>query len=230
MRGHGNTPALTLFADPTPPPLPARIDLRCADCTDVELVGDLAVADPPWAYREAHGESSADDHYAGLPVEAIVEHLRAIDAPRLALWITWPILAADWPAELPKWGRPVTGGVWVKSAKDDAGHYGQGYHWAGCSEAVLVYTRGGAFTDRAMPLRNAWIEAPGLHSRKPVGWQRQWVRRWCPPGGRVVEAYAGLGSTAEAVLTAGDAYAYRGAEVDVERHRQALGLLAQVRE
>ena len=211
------------------PPVHDAIDLHLGPCEDLlPMSGDLAVADPPWLYRQQTGATGAADHYGGLPVEEIVAHLAQLDAPRMALWITWPILAADWPAKLPVWGRPVTGGAWFKSDPNDAGHYGPGYHWAGCSEPVLIYTRGTAHNDRSQ-LRNAWREAPGLHSRKPVEWMAQWFRRWVPPGGRVIEPYAGLGATAEAVLEAGEGRTYCGAELDPERHAGALSLLAQWR-
>lgn len=219
--------------DLVPAPIaPARagIDIRHCSVADLlPLTGDLAIVDAPWKYEQRAGESAADDHYEGLPIPTIVDHLSQIDTPRLVVWITWPILAADWPERLPTWGRPVTGGAWFKSAPDDMGHYGQGYHWAGCSEPVLVYTRSTAYNDRSAPLRNAWHEAPGAHSRKPVEWQAQMIRRWCPPGGRVVDPYVGLASSAEALLYAGRGRTFLGAEIDAGRHRDAMGLIAQWR-
>lgn len=196
------------------------------------MEGDLAVADSPWTYDQRFGASGADDHYGGLPIPTILEHIEALQAPRLALWITFPLMG-EWPKTLPGWGEPVTGGSWHKSLEGDEGHYGQGYHWAGCSELVLVYTRKlkgrKLYTDRGAKLRNAWTSPPGDHSRKPVGWMEQWMARWVPPGGRVIEPYAGLGATAEAVLRSGVGRTYLGAEIDPERHAGALGLLAQVR-
>src|SRR5690606_40780599 len=54
----------------------------------------------------------------------------------------------------------------LKSGPEDTGHYGQGYHWAGCSEPVLVFVRGTAKTHRNEKLRNAWIEKPGPRSEE----------------------------------------------------------------
>lgn len=190
------------------------------------LTADLAIADPPWLNRSKHGESGAHDHYDGLPVEQIIEHLEQIDAPRLVVWITYPVWTADWPAALPGWGRPVTAGTWLKSDPDDSGHYGQGLHWAGCAEGVLVYTRPNAYNNKKA-LRNAWHEPAGLHSRKPVGWQAQMIRRWCPPGGTVFDPYAGLCSVPEAILELGKRYKYVGAEISAERYAQGSSLLAQ---
>lgn len=215
------------------PPVPDRIDLRCCDVADVlasrDEPADLVVADPPWSYVQRIGETRAENHYACLTVPQIVAHVERAVGSRLALWITSPLLG-EWPGELAGWGRPKTAGAWVKSDEGDTGHYGQGYHWAGCAELVLLYTcGGGTYTDRGAPLRSAWVEPPGEHSRKPARWQAQWIQRWVPPGGLVLDLYAGLGSVAEAVLLAGEGRRYVGAEIDPERHAAALGLLAQVR-
>ncbi len=222
-------------------PTRPEIDLRCCDVT--ELIADLrdqeaslVIADPPWTHTGADGTltgSAPSEVYACLDTETIAAHVyyAARLAPRLALWLCWPLLA-EWTAVQPKWwGTPVTGGSWVKSGAEDTGRYGHGFHWAGCSEPVLVYTqpKHGPYTDRTVTLRNAWIETPNKHSRKPVGWQTQWIRRWVPPGGLVVDLYAGLGSVAEAVLLAGEGRRYIGAEIDPERHASALSLLAQAR-
>lgn len=218
----------SLFAPPAPPKH-ERIDLRCCNVEDLlPLEGDLCIADPPWTYERAAVRGNAADQYGGLPVSAIAAHLAQIKAPRLALWITWPILTADWPESLDEWGRPKTGGSWLKSDTGDSGHFGVGYHWAGCSEPVIVYGRPKAYTDRSVAVRNAWHSPPGKHSRKPVEWMAQWIRKWCPPDGRVVDPYAGLGAVAEAVLVAGEGRTYLGAEIDPKRHADALGLLAQV--
>ncbi len=217
----------SLFAPPSPPKH-ERIDLRCCNVEELlPLEGDLCIADPPWLYSLNCGESLPSDHYEGLPIATICAHLAQIRAPRLVCWMTWPVLASDWPEKLDEWGRWTTGGSWHKSAEGDGGHYGQGYHWAGCSEPVLIYTKPKAHNSRAK-LRNAWYSPPGKHSRKPVEWMAQMIRRWCPPGGRVVDPYAGLGAVAEAVLVAGEGRTYLGAEIDPKRHADALGLLAQV--
>jgi len=57
----------------------------------------------------------------------------------------------------------------------------------------------------------------------------QWIRRWVPAGGLVVDPYAGLGAVAEAVILAGGGRRYIGTEIDPERHAAAMGLIAQVR-
>jgi N6-adenosine-specific RNA methylase IME4 len=221
---------------PVTPALPSVIDIRCADARDVEWPdADLVLTDPPWVYRLNHTESYSgpmpNDIYAGLSCVEIAAILGALVAPRMAMWATWPLLAEwsqateNWAA----WGRPTTGGAWVKSGPGDSGHYGPGFHWAGCSEFVLVYTCGGGHCDRSAPLRNAWIEPPRQHSRKPVEWQAQMIRRWVPAGGLVLDPFAGLGSVAEAVLLAGEGRRYMGTEIDPERHTAATALIAQAR-
>lgn len=219
------------------------IDLRLGDCEDAMIRGDLAIVDPPWLYRQSFGEGTAADHYLGLPVKTIERHLARIRAPRMAMWITHPVSATDWPASIRGWGRPVTGGCWYKTADDNTGHYGQGFHWAGCCELVSVYTRQvrahpitthppamvGLYTDRGVPLRSSHISPPGDHSFKPVSWMATWIRRWVPPGGTVVDPYCGLGSVAHAVLQAGGNRRYRGWEINPKRHAQAMALLGNWR-
>lgn len=229
-----------------PPSLLERgVDLRLGKIEDViaeEAAADrrfnLVIADPPWSYVQKHGQTRADNHYTCLTVTQIAEHINAAQAlaPKLVCWVTGP-LAQQWAKLELKWGPVLTMGSWHKSGDSedpwaegaDSGHYGQGYHWAGCAEFVFVYVRGKSYLNRKVKLRNAYTERPGEHSRKPVDWQTQMVRRWCPPGGRVLSMYSGLGSTEEAVLRAGEGRTCVGAEVDPGRHRDACALLAQVR-
>lgn len=233
-----------LFSPPKPPDLRDRgIDLRLCSCDDPDFVRDaegaaLVIADPPWLYdHQTAGVTEAGDHYACVTTEDIVGHLNNLAASRLAMWLTFP-LQQDWfdathAARVGfgwRWGKAVSGGAWSKSGEEDSGHYGAGYHWAGCAELVLLYTHAGAQTYRENALRNSLVEPPDRrHSRKPVGWQRQWIRRWTNPGDLIVDPYAGLGSVAEAVMLAGEGRRYLGAEINPQRHADALALLAQVR-
>lgn len=215
---------------PVAPPTRDGIDLRRCDVAD--MLGSLTetpaliIVDAPWSYSQQFGDTPP---YPPLTQPDIAHHMRlavATGAPRCAFWITGPQVG-EWNEQDHGWGRVVTTGAWVKSDPDDSGHYGQGYHWAGCSELVYVYTQGSAHTDRSYPLRNAWHSPPGEHSEKPVEWQRQWLRRWTKPGDLVVGMYAGRASDARACLLEGRRYV--GAEIDPKRHAAALALLAQVR-
>ncbi len=229
--------ALPLFsALPKPPSLLERgIDLRCGDTAEMlaslpDGCADLVIADPPWLYRQSIGNTPASAVYACLPTPTIVEHVSATHrlAARLALWCTCPLLG-EWMAAETPWGAPVTAGSWVRSGEGDTGHYGQGWHWAGSSELVLLYAKKLAHCDRTVPTRNGWVEAPREHSRKPTLWMVQWIRRWVPPGGLVVDLYSGLGTVSEATLLAGEGRRCVAAEIDPERHAHSLSLLAQVR-
>lgn len=213
------------------------IDLRLGSCTDSVLRGDLAIADPPWLYYQKFGATGADDHYAGLPIPEIERHLGRIQAPRLAVWNVGPIDEAEWPRQIRAWGRAVSRGCWAKIDETNEGHYGQGYYWAGCAEFVSLYTRPirvdrpwgrelvTPYIDRGVKLRNVFWTRPLAHSWKPVEWMASWIRRWCPPGGTVVDPYAGLGSVAHSVLHAGGDRRYIGYEIDPGRHARALELL-----
>jgi site-specific DNA-methyltransferase (adenine-specific) len=217
------------------PELPAEVDLRRADVGDllaqVEAGSvDLVVADPPWdAYRERPGVVAPDGVYGLLTERQIGDHLGAAvermrPGGRLALWACWPLLVEALGRDLPPWLTIPglvwkSGGAWSKSGSAP----GVGYHWRGKSEPVLVGVREGGAAGRArVVLRSGYTSRPEAHSRKPVAWMADWIRAWVPPGGLVLDLYAGLGSVAEAVVEAGEGRRYVGAEVDVDRHAAAL--------
>ena len=228
---------MTLFARPTPPPI-ASIDLRL--CGVAEMLAAtrgarLIVADPPWRYSNNPGVANPEETgiYAGLADEEIVSHLDlafASSAPsaRLAVWFTWPKLgewaAAGWAGS--RWGPIVTGGAWTKQIPTTTGarraQSGVGYHWRGQCEPIGIFTRG-ATGRPSFDLDNAAIEPPGSHSEKPVGWLRAMVRAWTDPGDLVVDMYAGLAPLARACLAEGRRYV--GAEIDPERHADAMDAL-----
>ncbi|MDX5318077.1 MAG: hypothetical protein LPK38_01760, partial [Actinomycetes bacterium] len=59
-----------MLLQPRTPTLPDVIDLRCADAREVDWPeADLVLTDPPWSYTQAHGASTAGDHYAGMDVD-----------------------------------------------------------------------------------------------------------------------------------------------------------------
>jgi DNA modification methylase len=222
---------------PTPPKLPASIDLRCADVADVlasieaESV-DLVVADPPWDLYQMPGHDNPGKIYSLLTEEQIGAHMTAAvqtmrRGGRLALWTCWPLLAEVLMAErLPPWLNVPglvwkSGGSWVKVGRPTCG-----YHWRSASEPVLLGTRKGGAAGRALAiLKSGSASAPEQHSRKPAPWMAEWCRAWVPPGGLVLDLYAGLGSVAEAVVLAGEGRRYIGAEIDPERHATALAMV-----
>lgn len=217
-------------------PMPDGIDLRCGGTlTGIwqgALAGqptpaaDLVMADPPWSYSLNLGEKLPADHYAGLSTADIAAHVReaasyAREGARLALWCTFPLLA-EWMAhDLGAW-QYKTGGGWLKQ-----GGTGQGYHWRGDAEVVLVYVRRGAGSGRPLEvIRNGHASKRGKHSAKPIGWQRAMIRAWSPPGGLVLDMYAGLGSVAVACAVEGRRYI--GWEIDPVRHAEACDAVRAV--
>lgn len=223
----------------TPRPVPG-VTLHLGRCQEVAWPdGDLVIADPPWSYVQKTGATRADNHYRCMTTGELAEVVEAFawKAPRLALWVTWPFLGA-WMAATTghggwAWGPAVSGGSWHKSGdgvsegeEADSGAYGQGYHWAGCSELLLLYTsrklKGVKPYNSHSKLRNAWSEPPGEHSAKPVAWQRQMIERWVPPGGVVLDPFAGLGSVGVATVTCGGERQYFGCELDESRRNGAL--------
>jgi hypothetical protein len=226
------TPAQLTLVSVEPPPVPG-IDLRlCSVDTliaDASLHGQAALilADPPWSYTQDPGATSAADHYDGLPVDAIARSLAdavALARPgcRLGVWSTWPLdeewmravlACSGWP-----W-RYITGGSWIKLG----GAPGIGYHWRGESEPIRVYAAEGPTGRPRTTLASAHIER-GPHSEKPLPWLVAMVEAWTDPGDLVVDLYAGLAPLADACILTGRRYV--GAELDPERHRRALGMVA----
>lgn len=223
--------ALRMFEDPTPP-VPPGVDLRCADVGEVLPTvsgASLVVADPPWSYRNGQNGRAAE-HYDLLPLERILEHVdgawdAAADDAYLLLWVTFPCLAEWMEVHGGLRWRFLSGGAWVKT-----GQVGVGYHWRGEAEPVLLYGKGRP-RPHAMARSGYTARRPACagnsatnHSEKPQPWAHDHVRAFCPPDGLVLDVYAGMAPYARACALEGRRYV--GAEIDPDRHRRALGLLA----
>ena len=104
--------------------------------------------DPPWQYvmRSAKGEGkSPSTHYDCLSIEDIkalpVEAYAARDCA-LFCWAVWPMLP-EALAAIAAWGFTYkTGAPWIKRTVNGKIQWGPGYVWRGCSEPLLVATRG----------------------------------------------------------------------------------------
>jgi hypothetical protein len=193
----------------------AGIIMRNASWETAEALAQptqLLVVDPPWSFSQRFGKGTP---YAGMSTGEIKEAIDTMcqwptGAFRLLLWTSWAIIPELW-GWTPKGMKLKTGGAWVKSGPEDTGHYGQGYHWGGCSEPILLYTRGTPPNSREK-LRNAWISSPSGHSVKPKRWSTQQIRRWTTPGGLVWEPFMGSSQYAGACLREGRRYL--GTEAD----------------
>jgi hypothetical protein len=167
----------------------------------------LMVVDPPWAFNQKFCEKGTP--YAGMPtkdIKAAIEKMVTWPTGpfRLLLWTSWAILPELW-GWVPKGVKLKTGGSWVKSGPNDTGHYGSGFHHAGCSEPFLLFVNGSPPNSREK-LRNAWISSPSTHSEKPKQWSIQQTRRWTSPGGMVFEPFMGTSQFAHACYTQGRRY------------------------
>ena len=144
-------------------------DARTIDPADFKRYG-VIVADPPWLYRVAKGQGTAEDQYDLMREEDIysmpVGEL-ALDDSVLFLWGTWPKLPeAIKVAE--SWGfEYVTGLPWIKLNRNDGGaFYGIGYWVRGCSEYVLICRKGHVSPPRLDGFLG--LMSPNFeHSRKP---------------------------------------------------------------
>lgn len=206
----------------------------------------LVHADPPWQYSGAappkhgrathNGNSSADSHYGGMPMDAIVADLDLafdVAAPDsyLVVWCTWPTVwefAAAWFSHAPRW-KHLTGGAWGKK-----GRQGIGFHMLGASEPLLVFRKGRPKPQCSPKVHNLWTtegegpfweeRKPRTHSEKPPAALSDIVRLATGTGGHVVDLYAGASaSLARQCHLLGRNYL--GAELDPDRHEAAVRLL-----
>lgn len=187
---------------------------------------DLALIDAPWLYGGAGvpGHGKADGHYPGMPVEAIADDWAAL-APKCkpdawtVMWLTFPLLAeffAGLKTDFP-WGF-VTGGAWTKVRAKR----GIGFHVLGDAEIWTLWRIGKPKTREQFS--NAKATKPGGHSQKPLEIAREHVRAWCPPGGVVLDPYAGEFATF-AKACAMEGRCYLGAEPDPDRFARAQKIL-----
>lgn len=108
---------------------------------------DVLVADPPWQYgqRTRGLRGTTEHHYATMTHAELrrlpVKSSTAADAV-LFLWSVWPML--DQALELADaWGFALkTGFPWIKTTERFTPATGVGWWVRGCSEPMLVCTRG----------------------------------------------------------------------------------------
>ena len=163
--------------------------------SDHEALNGVIYADPCWRYRNfsdaAHGAAAA--HYATLPDDDIASlPVRRWSAPDcvLALWTTWPKLAAG--VEVVRaWGFDyVTGFPWVKVTPSTGEiRRGVGFWTMAASEVLLLGKRG-------EPARRNLDGGRG----KPIGLMAGEEQRifWAPIGrhsAKPLEVHAWLEST-----------------------------------
>lgn len=214
-----------------------RIMLYCGDWRDLDLDGlvDFALWDPSWQYDD-NPRGGAARHYTTHPMRRLVDEWWSIGglmAPDRygATWCTYPMifpflgevgrrmgggLEASEDIDqltLGPW-RGITGGSWHKTQK------GIGTHLRGNAEPWLLWGVGQPRPFAAAP-DGGYISPRGAHSAKPTGYLVRLLTSLCPPGGTVLEPYAGSGNGAAAALHAG--CSYLGAEIDPHRYRQAVG-------
>lgn len=140
----------------------------------------VLIADPPWEYRNNTARGGAGRHYSTMSLEELcslpVQALAARDSI-LFLWTTWP--QEEQAHELIRaWGFTYkTGLPWIKTLEEPKSDLWDGLQWTpkmgngfwlrGCSEPILIATRGNARCpapeDRLLGLLAPTVK----HSRKP---------------------------------------------------------------
>lgn len=185
---------------------------------------DLLMFDPPWAYEHwsSKRNGGAASHYVCLSTPLIArlvaESFRLLRPNRYALlWVTLPKLS-EWFAEaatIEAAGfRYLSGGVWGKS-----NGLGVGVHLRGDAELILLYAK--AYPRPRVHLSNLFLAPRVGHSIKPERVLASLVEWSTPPGGLVVDPFAGESASLPKVCRRlGRAYA--GSEIDAHRHHLAL--------
>lgn len=110
------------------------------------------IADPPWLYSNAKNTSTGIGldglpTYSTMPDDdicALAPAVQALAAPDsvMIMWATWPKLDVAMRV-MEAWGfKHKTGLAWVKLTKDGRPRGGVGFWFRGCTEPVLIGTRG----------------------------------------------------------------------------------------
>lgn len=193
----------------------------------------LAIVNPTWKYTQQFGAGNATADPFKLkqltPAEIMAEldemaETRMAPNSRILMWVPIPQLwnLNGWA---PKGFKYKTGGAWVKSREGDEGHYGQGYHWAGCAEFIAMFARGAPPNSRKVKLRNGWVAPPSGGARKPTDWLEQMINRWTAPEDTVFDPWAGLAPTITACVRTGRKCL--AAEPNKKRYEAGLELVAE---
>lgn len=184
---------------------------------------DLVMTDPPWRYDQRIGVEVPYETLSTTEIrDVLVDTYKA--AGRLVMWCTSGHMGEWLEASAGALGYPTTVGAWDKGP----GRYGQGYHWAGRVELVLVYAKSGARNDRSTTLDSGyqWDPRGQSHSVKPVGWMKQMLLRWSKSNDLIVDPFMGHGSVRAAAWMANQTRSgsrrYVGREVDEARFNQAV--------
>jgi len=132
----------------------------------------VILADPPWQYTHGvPGHGDVKDHYFTMENNDLYQlpvNEWSIENSLLILWATWPKLKVGIEL-IEKWGFVYkTGLPWVKMSTENklSFQYGIGYWVRGCSEPILLATRGNVSPPKEKGFLG--LLSPNLgHSRKP---------------------------------------------------------------
>lgn len=131
----------------------------------------VVLADPPWSYGLDHRRGAAVRHYDTQPDAWIydlpVRDVLADDA-LLVMWATWPKLAEALRV-VDAWGFTLkTGAAWLKTTNGLHPHTGIGWWLRGCTEPILIGTRGKPRTPADPPLGLVEERVVSLPEQEPL--------------------------------------------------------------
>ena len=157
---------------------------------------NLITADPPWSYSNSNLNGSAARHYptmSAAELEALPVASLAADKAVLLMWGTNPLLPQAM-ALVSAWGFTYRDQFpWVKTAVSYSGPvadappaYGTGFWLRGCTEFVVIATRG----EVELPEHpGALVAHRTRHSAKPEELQN-WAEACWPQFTRRLEMFA----------------------------------------
>lgn len=134
----------------------------------------VILADPPWQYRNRGGNGAAENHYPTMTID----ELRSLPIAALAannsvlyLWATWPQLP-DALQLIAAWDFTYKAGLpWIKGGLNDddtfAPQMGTGFWVRGCSELLLIATRGKPAVPPPAERMLGLLAPRARHSQKP---------------------------------------------------------------
>jgi hypothetical protein len=197
------------------------------------------VTDPPWNYKVSTGANGkASDHYDLIDTNAIVDILSGLHSPAnpgwLCVYVTVPLLSEFIVAmhlRAPVW-EYVTKYEWVKGRLPMSYGYtagsGMGRVARQDSECLLVFRNHPKAKLYGEPSPSIYV-GPRVteHSVKPVELTATVIERFTPPGGYVIDPFAGSGAIGVAATLVGRNFV--GVEIDPDRHAVAVTNLARSR-
>ena len=190
-----------------------RVTLYHGRCEDVlpslpDGMADLVLTDPPYncVNRSSGGLRNLDKGAADSELVSIPDVARELDRLATGSIYVWcgDVQLSDWLTTFKGLGLSVRGCTWHKT---NPSPMNGDKVWLSAAEYCAFARKPKAYFSLSCQ-HNVWThktdqEIDWHPTPKPIGLMRQLVRASCPPGGVVLDAFAGSGSTLRAAVDEG---------------------------